>query len=110
MSHTGSKGMEYEIGCQGILMRREGPMVKLYVSEILSAKMCNTEDGMMGEFDDQSVYRRTLGVVCRSQNNRRTILSPPAQESGFQFAYHGTPGVVCRTQNNRSTILSPPAH
>jgi hypothetical protein len=53
--------MEYEIGCQGILRRREDPTVKLYVSKILSAKMCNTEQGMMGESDGQSVYRGTLG-------------------------------------------------
>jgi hypothetical protein len=51
--------MEYEIGCQGILRRREDPTVKLYVSEILSAKMCNMEHGMMGESDGQSVYRGT---------------------------------------------------
>jgi hypothetical protein len=90
MSHTGSKGIEYEIGCQGILRRREGPTVKLYVSEILSAKMCNMEQGMMGESGGQSVYRGTLGVVCRSQNNRSAILSPPARESDCQFVYRGT--------------------
>ena len=66
MSHTGSKEMEYEIGCQGILRKHEDPTVKLYASEILSENKCNTEQGMMEEYDNQSVYRGTLEVVCRS--------------------------------------------
>jgi hypothetical protein len=30
---------------------------------------------MMAEFDGQFVYRGTLGVVCRSQNNGSAMLS-----------------------------------
>jgi hypothetical protein len=97
MSHTGSKEMEYEIGCQGILRKHEDPTVKLYASEILTAKMCNTEHGMMGESGGQSVYRGTPEAEPASPGVR------------CQFVYRGTLGVVWRTQNNRSAILSPPA-
>jgi hypothetical protein len=73
MSHTGSKEMEYEIGCQGILRKHEDPMVKLYASEFFTAKMCNIEQGMMGGSDNQSVYHGTPKA-------RGAILSPPARE------------------------------
>jgi hypothetical protein len=73
MSHIGSKEMEYEIGCQGILGKHEKPTVKLYASEFFTAKMCNIEQGMMGESGDQSVYHRTPKA-------RGTIFSPPARE------------------------------
>jgi hypothetical protein len=42
--------------------------------------MCNTKQGMMGEPGGQFVYLRTLGAVCRSQNNGSAILSLPGQE------------------------------
>jgi hypothetical protein len=77
MSHTGSKEMEYEIGCQGILRKHEDPTVKLYASEFLTAKMCNTEQGMMGEYDGQSVYHGTPEA-------RGAILSPPAREPAIE--------------------------
>jgi hypothetical protein len=35
--------------------------------------MCNMEEGMMGEYDGQFVYRGTPGVICRSQNNESAI-------------------------------------
>jgi hypothetical protein len=77
MSHTRSKEMEYEIGCQGILRKHEDPTIKLYASELFTAKMCNTEQGMMGEFGGQYVYRGTPEA-------RGTILSPPAQEPAIE--------------------------
>jgi hypothetical protein len=77
MSHTGSKEMEYEIGCQGILRKHEDPTVKLYASKFFTAKMCNMEKGMMGESDGQSVY-------CGTPEARGTILSPPAREPAIE--------------------------
>jgi hypothetical protein len=77
MSHTGSKEMEYEIGCQGILRKHEDPKVKLYASDILTAKMCNTKQDMMGEFGVQSIYRGNPEV-------RGIILSPPVWEHAIK--------------------------
>jgi hypothetical protein len=63
---------------------------------------------MMGEPSDQSVYCRTPGSVCRSQNDRIKILIQPSRESNCKFVYRRTLGVVCRTQKNISAILKPP--
>jgi hypothetical protein len=43
MSHAGSKDMEYEIGCEGILRKHEDLRVKLYASDFLTEKMCNSK-------------------------------------------------------------------
>jgi hypothetical protein len=73
MSQTSSKEMEYEIGYQGILRKHEDSMIKLYASQFLTEKMCNTEHGTMGESNDQSVYPATLEY-------RGAILSPLARD------------------------------
>jgi hypothetical protein len=48
--------------------------------QTFDCKMCNTEQGMMAEFDDQFVYRITPGVFCRSRNNGSAMLSMLARE------------------------------
>jgi hypothetical protein len=73
MSHIGSKEMEYEIGCQGILKKHEDPTAKLYASKCFTAKICNTEQGMMGGSGGQSIYRETPEAISE-------ILSPPTRE------------------------------
>jgi hypothetical protein len=73
----GSKEMEYEIGCQGILRKHDDPTVKLDASKILTTKMCNTKQGMMGDSGSQYVYRGTPEA-------RGTILSPPAREPAIE--------------------------
>jgi hypothetical protein len=74
----------FKIGLQGILKRGEGPMVKLYVSEILKCKTRKMEEGMMGQSSGQFVYRGILGVVCGSRNNGSAILSPPVWEPAIK--------------------------
>ena len=57
----------------------------------------------------QFVYRGTLSVVWRTQNNRRAMLSQPSRKSACQFVYRGILGTICRARNNRGPILSLPA-
>jgi hypothetical protein len=52
--------------------------------------MCNTEHGIMIEFDGQFVCHGTSGVVCRSQNNGSAMLSKPGRELPMEIvAKHG---------------------
>jgi hypothetical protein len=39
---------------------------------------------MMAELGGQFVYRGTLGVVCKSQNNGSSMLSTPAREPAIK--------------------------
>jgi hypothetical protein len=74
----------FKIGSKFILMRQEGPMVKLCL-RIFDCKMCNTKQGTMTNFNSQFVYRRILGVVCRLWNNGSAMLSKPGQEPTMEI-------------------------
>jgi hypothetical protein len=74
----------FKIGFQGTTVGGKGARVKLYVSEAFECNMHNTEEGMTGQARGKFVYRRSLGNVCRTQNNGGANVSPLIPEPAIK--------------------------